>query len=144
MMVRMASQPTKPTLPTKLRVYRSAAGLLVLALYTAGVMWPDQLPWLSPIATLVAAGAAKWWAIPQTEVLKVALQLLTPERAAEVAVSALQSMPPAAAEQATSQLLASMPPEVRSSILPPVPTAPKTPTQITFVGGAGPTEPPPT
>lgn len=143
MIAGMAPLPTKPTLPTKLKLYRYAAGLAVLALYGAAAMWPDQLPWLSPIATLIAAGAAKYWAIPHTEVLKIGLQLLTPERAAEVAVAALQSMPPAAAEQATSQLLASMPPETRSSLLPPVPVAPTTPTQITFVGAADPTEPPP-
>lgn len=86
---------------------------------------------------VVAGFIGKWLGVPTEEVTKLALQMMAPEKAVNVAVSALQSLPPEKAEEATTQLMASLPPDarVRASMNPPPPDKVQA---IRFVGTSEP------
>lgn len=130
---------SKVQTPTKITVYRFVAGVVLVALGGAATLFADHLPWLGALSTGVGLVVGKFLLVPHSDVIKMGLQLMAPEKAVEVTVSALQSLPPDRAEEATAKLMASLPPEARAraSMIPP---APNVPTVISFVGA---TEPPP-
>lgn len=127
----MAATPTLT--PARLKAIRFIVGLTLVALGGASVAFADHAPWLGAIATGIGWAAGKYFAIPVADVIKLGLQLMTPERAVDVAVSALQSMPAGHTAAATERLFASLPPAMRAraSVAPSHPG--DVPTTIQFI-----------
>src|SRR5262245_64124970 len=83
----MSPDPTTPTAPTKprpsqrIRVYRYFAGLALLALGAASVTFADHAPWLGPLCGLLGVAAGKYLGVPHSDLIRMGLQLMTPEQA---------------------------------------------------------------
>lgn len=133
--------PTAPTTTNtvhasrKLKVYRYIAGVVLVALGGAAALFADTKvgPLLVAASTLAGLAAGKYLGVPMKDAITLGLQLMTPERAAEVTVAALASLPPERKEAAATALINSLPPDslVRFSIHPPA----AAPAVVSFVGG---------